>query len=119
MNTRGDIIRTLREGLGPRASREDAKLLWDRYWAADVIQWDDLAGYVLPEGLDFISDYEAAPVLSWRLQTPGGLDFGVWPGRHAQDAYDRMVAEAGGPSEDVDGADLIGAFKEWTITPEA
>lgn len=60
MNTRDDIIRTLREGLGPVASREDAELLWDRYRAADVIQWDDRAGYVLPEGLDFIADYEAA-----------------------------------------------------------
>lgn len=54
----------------------------------------------------------------YRISSKGGVDYGLWAGETANDAFRAMLADTGGDTySDEDAAVLVGSAKDWHITP--
>lgn len=50
---------------------------------------------------------------TWKIESKAGVDFGVWPGETAEQAFAAMVAEGGGEV----GEPHVGTAADWFIVP--
>lgn len=60
MNTRDDMIRSITEGLGNDATRDDGEAMFDYLKQAGEISWNDFSGYVMSPAVDLLRAYDCA-----------------------------------------------------------
>jgi hypothetical protein len=53
----------------------------------------------------------------FRIESKAGVDFGVYPGETAQEAFDAMLADAGAVDSVLseDGKPVAGTIEDWIV----
>jgi hypothetical protein len=55
--------------------------------------------------------------LKWMIESKAGLVFGVYEAKTAEDAFQMMVEDSGGSSENTDGNPTEGTIDDWVVKP--